>query len=415
MPTGSGPTSLRIKGKGKIPHRPRGVGYDSEASDREKDPVITESIVLRMAPGADCDYLREAVSQGNFSRQDLQICFLSGGRRAIVKVKGSGYAAILVDLPCIIEAMKSWFPKTGWIKSADICQMLMVLGPIKRDDEAVAYPLPTGKGELDEKTWQWAHGLTPPMHWVRKRRFRKRISVRTVMEVEAEVEEMLRRDEECIGEPRIEVIDQRADRGSEEGGPSEDAYGDEDDGDEDAEGDLDADGLQREGETPMETIEGTVEDEEAEHARMAELFERQMMATADETADPLTSSAGPSFESPSQIQNFSTPPSQTATPSAMDTPRTTGAVDTSSAAEDEEEEESSDADEDDGDDEEKAERAQEMQKLREEVEDLEQAIKGEQGKMAGTQNKLLRTRLADKIRGLQGDLELKVKAMGQGG
>jgi TATA-binding protein-associated factor Taf7 len=32
-----------------------------------------------------------------------------------------------VDLPCIVEGMKSW-DRRGWYKSADICQMLLVLG-----------------------------------------------------------------------------------------------------------------------------------------------------------------------------------------------------------------------------------------------------------------------------------------------
>ena len=411
--THTGPTILRTKFKGKAPKRPHGVGYDSEADDREEDPMISESIILRMKPGPDCDFLRAAITAGNFGKTDIRMRFLrEDGRRALITIRGNHYAAILVDLPCVIEGMKSWFPKTGWMKSVDICQMLMVLGQIKQkdldkvDEEAMNYPLPLGKGELDEKTWQWAHGLTPPMHWVRKRRFRKTISVRTVTEVEAEVEELLRRDEECEGESKVEIID-RVDRGSE--APSEDISGE----DEDAEGDVDDQDQQAE--TPFETIEGE-EDEEAENARMAELFERQMMAGDEEnepdTSQPLTS-AGPSFESPAALETVSTPASFPATPSAAATPAA-AVVETSSAAEEDDE---SDEDDEDGDepDEDQMERQQEMQKLKEEVEDLEAAIKGEQAKLAGTQNALLRKRLADKIRGLQGDLELKVKAMDGGG
>ena len=408
----TGPTILRTKVKGQAPKRPRGVGYDSEADDREEDPMISESIILRMKPGPDCDYLRAAITAGNFGKTDIRMRFFrEDGRRALITIRGSHYAAILVDLPCVIEGMKSWFPKTGWMKSVDICQMLMVLGQIKQkdldkvDEEAMNYPLPLGKGELDEKTWQWAHGLTPPMHWVRKRRFRKTISVRTVTEVEAEVEELLRKDELCEGEPKIEIID-RVDRGSE--APSDDISSE----DEDAEGDIDEQDQQAE--TPLETIEGD-EDEEAENARMAELFERQMMAGNDEnepdTSHPLTS-AGPSFDSPAALETVSTPASYPATPSGAATPAA-AVVDTSSAAEEDDE---SDEDEEDGEepDEDQMERQQELQKLKEEVEDLEAAIKGEQAKLAGTQNALLRKRLADKIRGLQGDLELKVKATGGG-
>ena len=416
--TPAGPTIIRTKLKGKIPRRPRGVGYDSEASDRENDPVITEAIVLRMAPGPDCEYLRDAVAKGNFGKisdggADVRLRFVrsddrsdrSDGRRAAISIRGNHYAAILVDLPCIVEAMKSWFPKNGWMKSADICQMLMVLGPIKQLEEAATYEVPTKfKGELDAKTWQWAHGLTPPMHWVRKRRFRKRISVRTVMEVEEQVEDLLRRDQECIGEPKIEIIDRGA-RGSE--AASEDEYGE----DEDAEGDFD--NQDQHEQMPMETIEGAngaAPDDEEDQTALAEFFEQGMMATDD--AEPTTTqtltSAGPSFDSPSQLETQSTPPSLAATPSAVATPTAATAVDTSSAADDEEEQES---DEDDDQDEDQAERQQEMQKLKEEVEDLESAIKSEHEKLAALTNVMLRQRLQNKIRGLQGDLELKIKAM----
>jgi TATA-binding protein-associated factor Taf7 len=34
---------------------------------------------------------------------------------------------------------------------------------------AMEYPLPPGVDVLDEKTLQYAHGLAPPLRWVRKR------------------------------------------------------------------------------------------------------------------------------------------------------------------------------------------------------------------------------------------------------
>lgn len=43
-------------------------------------------------------------------------------------------------------------------------------------------------------TPRYAHGLTPPMHWVRRRRFRPRISYRRIEEIEAEVEKLLDQD-----------------------------------------------------------------------------------------------------------------------------------------------------------------------------------------------------------------------------
>lgn len=418
------PTKIFIKNqkpRGKAPKRPKGVGYDSEG-EREDDPTISESVILRMAPGPDCEYLRAAIASGNFGKTkeggaDVRFRFLrSDGRRACVSVRGNHYAAILVDLPCIIEGMKSWFPKQGWMKSVDICQMLLVLGNIRSVEEAANYPIPSSmleKKELDEKTWQYAHGLTPPMHWVRKRRFRKRISVRTVMEVEAEVEELLRKDDECEGEPEIEIIEKRQVEGSSDGSDDEDPYGDQD-----ADGDLDYPD-QFQAQTPLETIEGE-EDEETRNARIAEDFERQMMAGEDfdtiAPTDTLTS-AGPSFDSPTTTlpttaqETLSTPPSLAGTPASLTANTPTGAADTSSAAE------GSDTSSNDSDsaDEETQEQQQETQRQKEEIADLEAAIKGEQAKLAGTGNALLKRRLVEKIASLRGDLDVRVAALGGAG
>ncbi|KAK2818430.1 hypothetical protein FQN49_007910, partial [Arthroderma sp. PD_2] len=176
------PTSIRIRSKGAPPTRPKGVGYDSEASDTEIDPALEEEFILRMEPGEDCDYLRKAVEEKRFGPRsqggaDASFKALSrDGRRATVTIRGNIYAATLVDLPSIVEGLKSW-DKRGWYKSADICQMLLVLGKVKSEEEAHNYPLPK---DVDPATFQYAHGLAPPLRWVRKRRFRKRISNRTI-------------------------------------------------------------------------------------------------------------------------------------------------------------------------------------------------------------------------------------------
>jgi transcription initiation factor TFIID subunit 7 len=383
-----------MKTKGRVPKRPLGVGYDSEASDCEEDPMITEAIILRMAPGPDCDYLRSAVAAGNLglttntnAGADIRLRFLrSDGRRACIKIRENYYAAILVDLPCVIEAMKSWFPKTmGWMKSADICQMLLVLGKIGNEEDALEYPLP--KGAFDEKTWQWAHGLTPPMHWVRKRRFRKRISVRTVMEVEAEVEEMLRLDALCEGAPIIEDIYEHPNRNNNSDQGSDDE-GDEN-GYEDAEGDL-IDEQSQVPETPLDTI-SAAEDEEAAHARMAEEYEREMMLASTTIDPPLPSTSTNPLTSDS-------PATQTPRPSS---PSSSSASSSPSSSSSTEENLTSD----------QRERAQEMQKLKEEIRDLDELIKAERGKLEATGNQLLRRRVVERIRGLVQDRELKVAGM----
>lgn len=183
---------LKFKTKSKPPttrkrrHEP-GNGYDSEASDREDDPAIEEQFILRMPPGPDCDYLREVIERKELSvTSDVWLKF-KDPRRAVVNVRGHLYGAVLVDLPTIIEANKT-LDKKNIFKAADICQMLLVGDRIQTEDQA--WDL---SNRLQDVTYP--HGITPPMQHVRRRRFRKRVSTRTIEAVESEVDRLLRDDE----------------------------------------------------------------------------------------------------------------------------------------------------------------------------------------------------------------------------
>ena len=123
------------------------MGYDSEASDREEDPTIDEDIILRMPAGEDSEYLRRAIANNTLGvTKDVHMRFLtSNGRRACVTIQNRRYAAVLVDLPCVVEAMKSW-NKKEFYKSADVCQMLLVLGRVATDEEAIAYDVSRAAG-----------------------------------------------------------------------------------------------------------------------------------------------------------------------------------------------------------------------------------------------------------------------------
>lgn len=234
---------LKLKSKGKIPKRPPGMGYDSELEDREQDPVILEGFILRMQPGPDCDYLRKQIEEGRVGvprikgGPEITLRMLDTlGRRGIMVIKGNKYATTLVDLPCIIEGMKSW-DKKGWMKSTDICQMLLVLGRCTSDDEARNYPLPP---DVDPQTYQYAHGLTAPMKWVRKRRFArtKRAKVDDIEAVERRVAALLEADKAALStrfqihdsDPRLieQPSEYFSDDGEDEG--AEDAEGEDDDG-----------------------------------------------------------------------------------------------------------------------------------------------------------------------------------------
>ena len=407
--TARAPTTpfIRMKAKGKPPSRPLGVGYDSEASDREIDPAIEEEFVLRMAPGEDCEYLRKAVEDKRWGPRseggaDIRMKFLArDGRRAVITIKGNHYAACLVDLPCIIEGMKSW-DRRGWWKSADICQMLLVLGRVAKEDEAQDFPLP-GK-ELDKTTWQYAHGLTPPMRWVRKRRFRKRVSNRTIEAVEEEVERLCRMDEECEGESRYEVLDldglSRGQSFMEEDEEGFNMLGNAGMQGEIEFGEQDADGEADDGNGYFNGAE--IEDDGLE----ADLEMAMMESDAEEASAPMATAVQPLVETSVLTDTEATTPA--ATPAATPVP-TTPAKETT--------DDDSSGSGDDGDesiDEDVLERQADLLRQREEIADLEAAIKSQTARLEREPNFILRTKLVKKIQSLEADLEVKRAAIGEG-
>lgn len=382
---------IRTKLKGRPPPRPLGIGYDSEASDREEDPAVEEEFILRMLPGEDCDYLRQAIEDKKLGLPkrdggaDVTMKFFNReGRRAVVTIKQRHYAAVMVDLPCIIEGLKSW-DRRGWWKTADICQMLLVIGQVEKEEMALTIPLPP---VVDPKSYQYPNGLTAPMYNARKRRFRKRISNKTIEAVEDEVERLLAEDAAC--EPnssRYEMID--LDRMTRDNsvfqpdgvgfnmlgtaGMHDAAY------EEDAEGEVDGNGF------------FNAEDGEYDDAGLEADLERAMMD--DDEDDAATNNV--------------------AAPSTAETP-VTGAPTPSAAADTADETSDADAEEEAPEeiDEEALERQKELQRQKEEIADLENAIKRETEKMESTPNQLLRNRFVMRIQSLQSDLDLKRAAAG---
>ena len=399
---------VRLKTKGKPPPRPLGVGYDSEASDCEEDPSIEEEFILRMLPGDDCDYLRSAVENKRWGPRseggaDVRMKFLEKkGRRAIITIRGRHYAASLVDMPCIVEGMKSWDRK-GWWKTGDICQMLLVLGPVKGEEEVKEYPLP--QRELNTTTWQYAHGLTAPMHWVRKRRFRKRISNHTIEAMEAKVDQLVNADEECENS-RYEVID--LDRLSkEQGGRAES---------EDRFNMLGNAGMQNGTEYGYEDADGEMDEgqgyfdqhqqqQEGEDDALEADFERALMESDNEEPETNETATAPT---PANDTHFHT-----------DTEAPTPAADT--PGQESSDEESEESDEDAGDDEDKfvdedvLEQQADEQRTREEIADLEAAIKSQAATLDTISNDILKKRIIQKIQSLQADLALKKAAIGEDG
>jgi transcription initiation factor TFIID subunit 7 len=418
----SAPTpTLKIKHKGKIPKRPLGVGYDSELSDREADPTLLEAFILRMPPGDDCNYLRTAINNGKFGiprsqgGADVQIRPLDRhGRRSVITIQGRKYAAAMVDLPCIIEGMKSW-DKKGWIKSADICQMLLVLGRIQSDEDAQTYNLPA---DVNPKTNQYAHGITPPMRWVRKRRFARtnRTQVSDIEAVERKVNQLLQEDAAAL-HVKHELIDpeqlEQRDHEMEE-------YSGEDYDEEDAEGEVVDEGTPdnyfaahhgEHGEivdtptyveTPVEDI-GDDEVDEFEAALMDEDDEEPHAANAMAANADRNGLRPPEGDSSFAVTSTSASPSATAAHSPA-----TPAGDSSD--EDEEDEDDADASGSDNpspnsvDDADK-EDAENLQEVRDKIQEIEEKIQEQTRAMNEQPNRIIRKKILVKINALKGDVE----------
>ena len=415
-PQSGGPNRIKLnynrtKGAKLRTRKPAGTGYDSEAPDAESDPAIEEDFILRMQPGEDCEYLRQAIAEQRFGQKgsegaDVRMVFLDrNGRKAAVHIRGSLYAAAMVDLPCIVEGMKSW-DKKSWYKSVDICQMLLVLGRIKSEDEALRYPLPKG---VDAKTMQFAHGLTPPMRQVRTRRFRKRISRTAIEQVETQVEALLRKDEIAEEEGlSSEVTIIEVGRLTEERNQrlqSEAVRQDTMDfGEADAEGEED---------DAMDQQEQVIHEEEDSEGLADELVQG-MMEDTEEVADvpmPDISVATPEVSMPADSSMSAASPAS----AVVETPAAT----TPSKAATSGDEGSSDEDEVSGDeaeeDEDAMEKQQDLQRQRAEIQDLEDSIKTQQSELERQQNPIFKRKLLSKIQTLKEELKLRRGAAGEHG
>lgn len=174
-------------------------GYDREldSSDDEtgEGMAFEEQIILRMPEGHEATKTlgewvrrREVGNEG----KEVEVKF-KDSRRAVFKMNDKQFSSKLVDLPAIIESHKTLDNKQMF-KIADISQMLLVSRQVEEEAEVT-------RGGGDEQVegltddFIYDHGITPPMKWARKRRFRRRIHKRTIETVEKEVERLLADDE----------------------------------------------------------------------------------------------------------------------------------------------------------------------------------------------------------------------------
>jgi transcription initiation factor TFIID subunit 7 len=394
---------IKIRARGKIPKRDPGVGYDSEDEEAEMDPMIENHFVLRMQPGEDCDYLRAAVAESAMKHKpdgsralgpDVWMKFFDkDGRHGVVSVRGHMYAASLLDLPCIVEAMKSW-DKKGWYKTTDICQILLVLGRIDKEEQAKNYTLPV---EVDKENWQYPHGLTPPMQWVRKRRFRRRVNRRHIERVEADVEELIARDREWEKEGgadtsiSLEYVDP-------------DAPADED---MDAEGEDEDYGFEYEDQDGNVYVgEPEVMDEEDDDDLAAALEAGLAGDDEDQEGEPSATLVAADSSMLHASPDSLVPPETAITPGSGATMSAT-----EDSADDEEYDEDDEAASNEEDEEEKAQRQERLQALAE-VGETRKEIAEYEDRLKKSTNALLKRKIQSSLDKLKADLQVKMSGLG---
>ncbi|KAL9944829.1 hypothetical protein D7B24_002698 [Verticillium nonalfalfae] len=377
-------SGLILKSRGKPPNHPPGDGYDSEASDREIDPTIEEQFVLRMLPGEHCDYIRRCMEEGKIGMPrsqggaDLAIKWLEDeARRAVVQVKGQLYAAVMLELPTITEGMKTWDRKT-FMKSADICNMLLVFQKVASEDEARKAPLPP----MVQPGFKWPHGLTPPMHDAVNQRFAKVIERSEIELKEAEVRKLLQADAAAVSS-RYEFMDDRQMHSEDEG--DEDAgYSDE----EDADGEADDSGY-----FPASGYAGgaMVEDDDDDMAADLEAALEMEMMNDDE----------PEGQTPAtQLDGV--------TPGTMNSGTPAGRAQESANEEEEEEEVSDEDDDSDVDNEEQT----RIKGVREDIAALKKSIAQTEAELAqNAGNKILSRRIESRLRNLKAELGVKLSSL----
>ncbi|CAG9137232.1 hypothetical protein JYU34_014820 [Plutella xylostella] len=185
-------------------------------------PVELESQFVLRLPEEPARVLREVVKSGENLKNRLTIQIENDLRQGEVRFDHWLMHAKIVDLPTIIESMKT-IDNKSFYKSADICQMMICKS--EPDQPAPEEESPAKNKKKDpykvDKKFLHPHGVTPPTKNVRKRRFRKTLKKKYVEapEIEKEVKRLLRADNEAVN-VTWEVIKEEEDNPKPDAGPS---------------------------------------------------------------------------------------------------------------------------------------------------------------------------------------------------
>ncbi|XP_060232910.1 transcription initiation factor TFIID subunit 7-like isoform X3 [Meriones unguiculatus] len=198
-------------------------------SQEELPHELENQFILRLPP-EHATAVKKIIHSGNPAMKDkLKIDLSPDSRHAVVQVNDVSLSAKVVDLPSVIESLKTHDRKTFY-KTADISQMLLCSAdsdlhssPEEPAASSAGVTAMGNEGEA-EKKYIWKHGITPPLKNVRKKRFRKPTKKPPDMkqsgescsgyidskDVEKEVKRLLRSDAEAISSRWEIIVDEEA-------------------------------------------------------------------------------------------------------------------------------------------------------------------------------------------------------------
>ncbi|XP_068618128.1 transcription initiation factor TFIID subunit 7-like [Battus philenor] len=171
-----------------------------DKKDVEYPAELESQLVLRL-PEEPAKMLREVLKSGQSLKNRLTIKIENDMRHGEVQLDHWLMHAKIVDLPTIVESLKT-IDNKSFYKTADICQMMICKD--EPDTPTVEEESSSKNKKKDpykvDKKFLWPHGITPPTKNVRKRRFRKTLKKKCVEapEIEKEVKRLLRADNEAI-------------------------------------------------------------------------------------------------------------------------------------------------------------------------------------------------------------------------
>lgn len=184
---------------------------------REVDyPVELESQFILRLPEEPAKILRDLLKSGESLKNRLTIQIDNDLRNGEVRLDHRLMHAKIVDLPTIIESLKT-IDNKSFYKTADICQMMICKD--EPDQPSTEEESPSKNKKKDpykvDKKFLWPHGIAPPSKNIRKRRFRKTLKKKYVEapEIEKEVKRLLRTDNEAVS-VSWEIIKEEEDQGT---------------------------------------------------------------------------------------------------------------------------------------------------------------------------------------------------------